>query len=273
MLERIQKILSARGIASRRKAEEYIMKGLVKVNGKVATRGQKADGLVDHIEVDGKVIAERKEMLYFLMNKPVGVETTNISQRGEIGSTRLPDGQGGSRRFRGKEIKSSASSVSSDSSESSVRDLLPARLQGKIFPVGRLDKDSSGLLIFTNDGVLAYRLTHPSFAHEKEYEVVLDRTMDKLALEKLEKGFMLDGSMTKPLKVWKTDPKTIRIVLTEGRNRQIRRMCQNIGYTVKSLKRVRIMNVEDNTLKPGATRALTEAEKAKLLHVAGIKKE
>src|SRR3989338_396042 len=142
MLERLQKILSARGVASRRKAEEYITRGLVKVNGVVATLGQKADPAVDKIEVAGEVLLERQEMLYYLMNKPVGVVTENIP------------GRDGGR---------------------SVRDLLPAHLQGKVFPVGRLDKDSSGLLLFTNDGVLAYRLTHPKFPHEKEYQVTVDR--------------------------------------------------------------------------------------------------
>ncbi len=238
MQERLQKILSAQGIASRRKAEEYIQSGLVKVNGKVAELGQKADPEIDRIEVDGKVLADRAEMLYEVMSKPVGVETTNTE---------------------GKRAETKT-----------VRELLPPELRGKIFPVGRLDKDSSGLLLFTNDGVLAYRLTHPSFQHEKEYEVTLDRPVSPIACRKLEEGFELDGSMTKPLKCTKVGPRTLRIVLTEGKNRQIRRMCQNVGFTVKSLKRVRIMTLKDESMKEGTLRALTRAEKTDLLKSVGL---
>ena len=150
MQERIQKILSARGVCSRRKAEEYIERGLVRVNGEVAQIGQKADPESDTIEVDGEVIAEREEMLYYVMHKPVDVLTSNV----EGGR-----GDRGGRGNRGVEACST------------VRDLLPTHLQGIVYPVGRLDKDSSSLLLFTNDGVLAYRLTHPKFDHEKEYEV------------------------------------------------------------------------------------------------------
>lgn len=240
MLERIQKILSAQGIASRRKAEEYIVAGLVKVNGEVAKLGQKADADIDVIEVNGKVLEERSEMLYYVMNKPVGVETSNVVKPKPTKALPLE--------------------------EKTVRDLLPKSLQGKVFPVGRLDKDSSGLLLFTSDGVLTYRLTHPKFQHEKEYEVTLDRPINSIAMKKLEEGFMLDGTMTKPLKVEKLPDARIRITLTEGRNRQIRRMCQNVGFTVKELKRIRIMTLEDNRLKPGMTRALTVEEKDALLH-------
>jgi len=272
MQERIQKILSARGICSRRKAEEYLLRGLVKVNGKTAVLGQKADSATDRIEVDGKVVQDRKEMLYYVMNKPVGVETTNVERN---------QGVRGNRRNRGKTFISSDSSGSSVSlasakpsgeagSASSVRDHLPPHLRGKIFPIGRLDKDSSGLLLFTNDGVLAYRLTHPKFDHDKEYEVILDRSISPMVCKNIEKGFEMDGYMTKPLKVNKIAPTRVRIVLTEGKNRQIRRMCQHFGYTVKSLKRIRILTLNDERLKPGAIRALLEAEKVALLHAVGL---
>jgi 23S rRNA pseudouridine2605 synthase len=249
MQERIQKILSARGIASRRKSEEYIEHGLVTVNGKVVRLGDKADPDLDHIEVDGKVLAERKEMLYYVMNKPVGVETSNVSHVEK--SSKKP--------VKHHQVP-----------QETVRDILPAALRGKVYPVGRLDKDSCGLLLFTNDGVLSYRLTHPKFTHDKEYEVVLGRTIEPIALKKLEEGFELDGSLTKPLKAWKVAPNIIRIILTEGRNRQIRRMCQNVGYTVKELRRVRIMTLTDDTLKSGMTRALTVEEKKALLRSVGI---
>lgn len=237
--ERLQKILSARGVCSRRKAEEYIVAGLVKVNGKVAALGEKADPDADAIEVDGKVLQDRIEMLYYVMNKPEGVETTNLPHK------------------RAGEAPS-------------VRDLLPAQLQGKISPVGRLDKDSSGLLLFTNDGVLAYRLTHPKFHHEKEYDVVLDREISPYDCKKLEAGFDMDGSRTKPLQVRKIRHNVIRIVLTEGKNRQIRRMCQYVGYTVKELRRVRIATFEDSRIPVGAIRALTKEEKTRLLSSVGI---
>lgn len=254
MLERLQKILSARGIASRRKAEEYIERGLVKVNGRVAILGDKADPATDTIEVDGEVLQERQEMLYYVLNKPVGVETSNVErelQKPEIRNQ--------------KEPKNQKPDTKSHMPVPTVRDLLPPALRGKIYPVGRLDKDSEGLLLFTNDGVLAYRLTHPSFEHQKEYEVVLNRAIEPIALKKLEEGFMLDGHMTKPLTAQKIAPNTIRIILTEGRNRQIRRMCQNVGYTVVSLKRVRIMTLEDTKLKTGGLRELTKEERDALL--------
>src|SRR3989338_6052118 len=212
MLERLQKILSARGIASRRKAEEYILAGLVKVNGKVAILGQKADPEKDTVEVDGKVVEARKELLYYVMQKPVGVVTENVAGKKGV----MP----------------------------SVRDLLPKALQGKLFPVGRLDKDSSGLLLFTNDGVLAYRLTHPKFDHEKEYEVETEQPIPNGALRKLAEGDLkIFGEKTKPATVRRLSPTKFRIAITEGRNRQIRRMCQKVGSPVKTLRRIRIVTL------------------------------
>ncbi len=240
MKERIQKILSARGIASRRKAEEYIKQGLVKVNGTVAKIGDLADAMIDTIEVDGKVIEARNDMLYYLMHKPVGVITENISR-------------------------------SSDAP--SVRDLLPKHLQGKIFPVGRLDKESSGLLLFTNDGVLAYRLMHPKFTHEKEYEVRVERPISEGVLQKLGEGLKILGKKTKPAVVTRLSGRRFCIALTEGRNRQIRRMCQKVGYPVKELKRIRIVTLTDPHLKEGKVRPLTEKEKSELLKAVEIIKE
>lgn len=236
MLERLQKILSARGIASRRKSEEYITAGLVKVNGKVATLGQKADPEVDTIEVDGKVMSERAEMLYYVINKPVGIETTNATKE----------------------------------DQQTVKDLLPENLKGLIVPVGRLDKDSGGLLLLTNDGVLAYRLTHPKFDHEKEYEIVLYEPIKDGALQKIRDGVMIDGSKTKPALITRLAPDSFRITLTEGRNRQIRRMCQKVGSTVTQLTRIRIMTLTDPHLKPGKLRQLTAAEKGALLQSVGL---
>lgn len=237
MQERLQKILSARGIASRRKAEEYILAGLVKVNGKKAELGQKADPEVDRIEVDGKVMQERAEMQYFLLYKPVGVESTNVP-----GTRDAP----------------------------TVRDILPPALQGKIYPVGRLDKESEGLLLLTNDGPMSYRLTHPKFEHEKEYEVRTKDVIHDSSLEKMRTGVMIDGSKTKPAKIERTGPNAFRIALTEGRNRQIRRMTSKVGSEVVRLVRVRITTLTDRSLKPGAIRPLTPQEKAQLLASIGL---
>ena len=169
-----------------------------------------------------------------------------------------------------KNHRGATGTVAYQDPSSTVRDILPKALQGKIYPVGRLDKDSCGLLLFTNDGVLAYRLTHPKFQHDKEYEVVLNRPIEPVAIKTLEKGFILDGSKTKPMTIKKVEPDTVRIILTEGKNRQIRRMCQHVGYTVKDLKRVRIMTLEDAKLKTGTTRTLTEPEKKAMLKSVGL---
>lgn len=271
MLERLQKILSARGIASRRKAEEYITQGLVRVNGTVATLGQKADPDSDVIEVDGTVLEARKEMLYFLMNKPRGVVTTNIE--GNKGNT----GFEGNKRNKGNRGErssfiSSHSSISFPSSPHAptVRDLLPEHLRGKIYPIGRLDKDSEGLLLLSNDGVLAYRLTHPKFDHEKEYAVTVEQPIMEGALEKMRKGMMILGEKTKPAVVRKTGAKSFTIALTEGKNRQIRRMCEKVGNPVATLKRVRIMTIRDPQLHAGQMRPLTESERAGLLASVGL---
>jgi pseudouridine synthase len=237
------------------------MQGLVKVNGRVAILGQKADPEVDSVEVDGKVIQARKEMLYYLMNKPRGVVTTNLEgDRGNRGNK------------RNKELQSSITSVPSHSfiAPPSVRDLLPPHLRGKIFPVGRLDKESEGLLLLTNDGVLAYRLMHPKFDHEKEYEVAVECPVMEGALMKMRRGMMISGERTKPALVRKTGLKTFVIALTEGRNRQIRRMCQKVGNPVVRLKRVRIMGLRDARLAPGAVRPLSASERAQLLAAIGI---
>lgn len=248
MQERLQKILSARGIASRRKAEEYIEAGLVKVNGVIAKIGDKADGEKDTIEVDGKVTKERTEMLYYLMNKPTGVITTNVARSG--GRTAAAEAL---------------------QKVPTVRDLIPEKFRGLLYPVGRLDKDSSGLLLLTNDGPLAYRLTHPKFEHEKEYEVETRGNITDDALERMAAGRMsIDGALIKPVFIRRIGPFRFQITLTEGKNRQIRRMCEKVGFPVVTLKRIRIMNVKDAELKPGAMRSLSEKEKKDLLRATGI---
>lgn len=269
MQERLQKILSSRGIASRRKAEEYIKAGLVKVNGAVAVIGQQADAEKDSIEVDGKVLQARLEMLYYVMHKPRGVETTNIERvmkappAPAISATR----QSPSRK---KFLEAQITFDASESLVPSVRDLLPKELQGKLFPVGRLDKDSEGLLLFTNDGVLAYRLTHPKFDHEKEYEVTVAHDITNGQLKKLEEGMTISGEKTKPTRIKRLGPATFRITLTEGKNRQIRRMCQKVGCPVVTLRRVRIMTLVDASMKSGEVRQLSPPETQALLRSVGL---
>jgi pseudouridine synthase len=236
MLERLQKILSRCGIASRRKAEEYIEQGLVTINGQIAKIGDKADPEKDQIEVSGKVLEERAEMLYYLLYKPVGVVTTNTERK----------------------------------EDKTIIDLLPKNLHGKVYPVGRLDKDSEGLLLLTNDGVLAYRLTHPKFDHEKEYEVMVANDLHDGQLQKMRDGLKIFGEMTKSADVKRSGERTFRIALTEGKNRQIRRMCAKIGNPVVTLKRIRIMTLKDDRMRPGDLRPLGDTEKQELLRSVGL---
>lgn len=266
MLERLQKILSARGIASRRKAEEYITAGLVTVNGKTASLGDKADPEKDNIEVDGAVLQERAEMLYYVLNKPVGVVTSNVERWSDAPHNSLSEG-----KKRALKRKGDSSAVPQPLRDRTVRDLLPPELQGRIYPVGRLDKESGGLLLLTNDGPLAYRLTHPSFDHEKEYDVQVNAPLSDESLKSMAAGGMfIDGAPIKPAFIKRVGPDRFRIALTEGRNRQIRRMCEKVGVRVQSLVRVRIMSLTDTTLKPGAIRPLTHAEKQALLKSIGL---
>lgn len=269
VLERLQKILSARGIASRRKAEEYLAQGLVRVNGKVAKVGDKADPDTDRIEVDGAVLESRREMLYYVLNKPVGIVTTNVETQ-----ERMKDAEEDGEPLQGFEATHAALRRLQDRAavgrDQTVRDLLPSTLQGKVFPVGRLDKDSEGLLLLTNDGVLAYRLTHPKFDHEKEYVVRTQPALTPGSLRALRDGVKIDGTPTKPARIEPLGPGLFRITLTEGRYRQIRRMCQKVGGTVTSLKRTRIMTLQDDALKPGRMRKLTPPEVKALLESVGV---
>lgn len=239
MQERLQKILSQKGICSRRKAEEYILAGMVSVNGVKAVLGQKADPETDIIEVDGQIAVDRQEMMYYLLHKPHGVLTTNLDSTKEHPTP-------------------------------TVRDLLPKKLQGVLYPVGRLDKDTSGLLICTNDGVLAYRLTHPKFDHEKEYEVVTRQPVEPAQLGRMQSGLTILGEKLKPVGIKKISSTIFRIVLTEGKNRQIRRMCRKVGIHIKILKRVRIINIVDDQLEPGSIRPLTSMELKRLLDALRI---
>lgn len=217
MAERVQKVLSQWGIASRRKAEKMILAGRIKINGQVASLGDKVDLTVDVLHVDGKTIkrSSRPELIYLLLNKPVGVVSTCYDPQ----------------------------------NRSTIIDLLPENLrQGKgIHPVGRLDFASSGALILTNDGELTLGLTHPRYHLPKTYLVELDRPPTKKDLTFWRKGVMLDGRKTLPAKIrpiqLNQGGTTIEIVLTEGRNRQIRRVAESLGYQVQKLHRTAIDSI------------------------------
>ena len=228
--------------------------------------GQKADPEKDRIEVSGKVMEARQEMLYYVMYKPSGVITSNVE------GDRSDRGDRSERGDRGTHKKSSITSTPSTTSTTSpsIRDLLPPSLRGKIYPVGRLDKDSEGLLLLTNDGVLAYRLTHPKFDHEKEYAVSVAGEIKDGQLMKLREGLKLDGEKLKPAVVKRLSPSSFSIALTEGKNRQIRRMVQKVGGEVTMLKRVRIMTLTDTRLQPGQMRVLTEKERTQLLGAIAV---
>lgn len=226
--ERLQKVLAATGYGSRRACEELIAEGRVTVNGEVATLGRRVDADNDQIEVDGAPVATKAGLVHYLLNKPAGVVTTADDPQGR----------------------------------KTVVMLVPD--EPRVFSVGRLDADSEGLLILTNDGELTHRLTHPSFGVEKEYLVHVEGDPSDRAINKLRKGVELDGGMTAPAKVTKLGQGTLRVTIHEGRNRQIRRMCETVGHPVVRLVRTRIGPIFDPDLKPGKWRHLTPEEVRKL---------
>ncbi len=222
---RLQKYCSERGICSRRKAEEYIKKGWIKVNGEVVTElGTKVLNS-DKVELDPKAKAEQKEYIYVLLNKPAGY-VTNLPKRGE------------------REAK----------------ELLPASIRDIVHVVGRLDKESEGLLLFTNDGVAANRLSSPIYNHEKEYEVTVNRHISNEDIKQYAEGITIaglkgaKGFRAKPVNVRRITGMTYQFILREGKNRQIRRMLNSLGYRVIKLKRVRISNYKMGNLKHGEWR-------------------
>ena len=231
---RLQKFLSAAGVCSRREGEAYILDGRVSVNDVVVTRlGATIDPETDRIAVDGTPIALTQSRIYIALHKP----------RGYVTSCRQGD-------------------------EKIVLDLID--IPERIYPVGRLDKDSSGLLLLTNDGRLHHRLSHPSFDHEKEYVITVSRPMSTGSVRKLEKGLPLMGRKTRPAMVTPLSSRRYRITLKEGRNRQIRRMVRKVGNQVTRIHRIRISNIRLGNLAPGAWRYLTPMEKKNLLELAGL---
>jgi len=219
---RLNKAISETGHCSRREADTLIEAGRVKVNGRPATMGQYVDP-TDRIEVDRTQLKRTVKLVYLALNKPEGIECTT--------DTSVPDNIVSFMRY-------------------------PHR----IYPVGRLDKASDGLLLLTNDGDIVNKILRAGNAHEKEYIVTVDRPISPLFLDRMRKGVPILDTVTKPCKVYQEGERVIRIVLTQGLNRQIRRMCEALGYQVKKLTRVRIMHVHLGDLKVGKWRHLTSKE-------------
>ena len=234
---RLQKVLSRAGLASRREAEDWIREGRVRVNGRIAQLGQRADPKVDSIKVDGKrIAAPAGPSTYLLLNKPRGFVTT----------------------------------VSDPQRRDTVLDLLPQNLRRGVRPVGRLDVQTEGLLLLTDDGELARLVTHPSTGCPKEYRVKVSGLPPEKRLERLRRGISLDGERTRPATIERVSTTRaagegkgnawFRVLLREGKTRQIRRMFETIGHPVSKLKRVAIGPIRDERLPMGAFRRLTEAE-------------
>lgn len=231
--ERLQKYLARCGVASRRASEQIIVAGRVQVNGQVAAElGTSVDPERDRIEVDGRAVVPPITHTYVLLNKPIGVVSTASDPKGR----------------------------------QTVVDLVESA--ARLYPVGRLDYDSEGLLVLTDDGDLALRLTHPRHTVEKEYEALLTGDVTDEALARLRDGVPLDGRPTAPARVERGDVTRdgtwVRIVIREGRNRQIRRMAEQVGLDVARLVRVRIGSLRLGTLPAGAWRTLSATEVAAL---------
>ncbi len=226
---RLQKLLAQAGVASRRAAEELIRQGRVAVNNIVVTKlGKKVLPGIDSVAVDGREVGAPEHLVYFALNKPAGYVST----------------------------------VKDAHARRTVLDLVPAT--ARLYPVGRLDADSEGLLLLTNDGALAFAVTHPSHELEKEYRVLVAGVPDTSALRQLRQGVSLEGRPTAPAQVevvsQEPDGTWLRVVLHEGRKRQVRRMAEEVGHPVRYLQRVRIGPVRLGRLGLGQYRELTPQE-------------
>jgi pseudouridine synthase len=235
--ERLQKYLAHAGIASRRKCEELIRRGRVKVNGRTVTElGTKIAPETDKVEVDGKLVAAEEEKVYILLYKP----------KFFISSRKDPEGR------------------------ETVVNLIKG-INKRIYPVGRLDYDTEGLLLLTNDGELTYKLTHPKHEIEKVYRALVEGCPDSEDLYQLSTGVQLEDGMTAPAKVrairTRKGNTLLEITIHEGRNRQVRRMCEHIGHPVLKLKRIKFAFLDLGNLKPGEFRFLTDREIKKLKEI------
>jgi len=224
---RLNKYIASSGLCSRREADTLIEKGKVTINGTVAVQGSKVmDG--DVVEVSGRRITPEDSMVYIAFNKPLGVTCTTDNR-----------------------------------DPSNIIDYIG--FNERIFPVGRLDKNSSGLILLTNDGSIVNKLLRAENGHEKEYLVTVNRPYDKAFIKSMESGVPVLGQLTLPCKITPAGDRTFKIILHQGLNRQIRRMCEYLGYRVTKLKRIRFMNILLGDLETGKWRYLTAGEKKELL--------
>ncbi len=228
---RINKFFTEQGICSRREADRLVESGLITINGRVAKLGDQVEPS-DVIAREGQVLPWGRASLYIKYHKPVGVTTTSESHvaRNIIAEIGHPE---------------------------------------RIFPIGRLDKDSSGLILLTNDGDIVNEILRAEFGHEREYLVRVDRPFDQAFLDHMAEGVVILGSRTKPCRMSRVGRDRFRIVLTEGRNRQIRRMCQALGYRVIMLHRTRIMHITVDGLGASEWKELTSQEREQLLKAVG----
>jgi len=218
----LNKYISSTGICSRREADKLIEAGRVKINGEVAKKGNRVED-DDKVAIDNKPLKTKPKQIYIALNKPPGVTcTTDVRHRDNI--------------------------------------INFINHPQRIFPIGRLDKASSGLILLTNDGDIVNKILRKENRHEKEYIVKVDRPISKKFIEKMSAGIPIFDTVTEPCKVEKLSKTLFRITLTQGLNRQIRRMCEYLGYNVLTLKRIRIMHIHLDDIAPGKWRNLTKEE-------------
>ena len=222
--DRLQKVLAQAGVGSRRACEELIAARRVEVNGETAQLGRRVDVEHDRVTVDGVPVGVRPGLVYYLVNKPPGVVSTSSDPHGRVTLTSL---------------------------------VPPAP---RVYPVGRLDAESEGVILLTNDGDLTYRLTHPSFGVEKEYVITVDGSPKPGVIRQLREGVALEDGLTAPARVSTLGPGTLRLTIHEGRNRQVRRMAEAVGHPVRRLVRTRIGPLRLGSLRPGDWRQLTSEE-------------
>ena len=221
---RLQKVLARAGFGSRRTCDDLIAAGRVRVDGAVAVLGRRVDAETVLILVDGAPVGVRPGLVYYLLNKPVGVVTTADDPQGRpVVVGLVPD-------------------------------------EPRVCPVGRLDLDTEGLLLLTNDGEIANRITHPSYGVEKEYVAHVEGSPTRSVLRQLREGVELDDGVTAPARVTPVEPNVLRLVIHEGRNRQVRRMCDAVGHPVIRLVRTRIGPLADRSIRPGTWRHLETDE-------------
>ena len=224
---RLNKYISETGVCSRREADKLIEAGRVTCNGSPAALGTQV-GETDEVRIDGRLLGLRKKPIYIALNKPAGITCTTETHV-----------------------------------EGNIIDLVGHK--ERIFPIGRLDKESEGLILLTNDGDIVNEILRAENNHEKEYIVTVDRPITDLSLKMMASGVKIMGELTKPCQVSRIDRESFRMILTQGLNRQIRRMCSALGYKAQRLQRVRIMNIHLGTLGSGQWRHLTDPELAGLL--------